>query len=329
MEELDEPPDNSHRIGQTAFIHAHGIEPLIRCRRLYLKFEGSNPSGTQKDRASLACLAMAREMGYDSLAIGTCGNFGASFAHLARDFGIKTHVYIPSNYHTERIGEIVGMGGIVHRVEGTYEDAIGVVAVEAKDNGWYNANPGEELNTRVALEGYSGIAREIFVSLGHVPDVVAVPAGNGTTIAGVYHGFKVLYDEGKADRVPRMIAASTPMGNPIVRSFLNGLRTIRDLSPMEIKETSVNEPLVSWHSFDGQLALDALWESGGWATYVPDQKMIEFSKILAREEGLLVLPASASALAAVDGYLRHNPEATGVESCVAVLTARKPVPRRH
>ena len=126
-----------------------------------------------------------------------------------------------------------------------------------------------------------------------------------------------------------MIAASTPHGNPIVGSFLRGQRVIEDLSPTEIKETPVNEPLVNWHSFDGQLALDALWESGGWATYASDRRMTGFSRMLAQEEGLLVLPASASALAAIDSYLRDKERSSGAGSCVAVLTARRPVPRRH
>lgn len=322
MEELDEPPDESHRIGNTILIRSRNLESLLSCKRLYLKFEGSNPTGTQKDRASYACLKLAKEMGYSSLAIATCGNFGASFAYFAPKFGVEAHVYIPANYKTERIQEIVDNGSIIHRVQGTYEDAVYLSGVEAKDLGWFNANPGEELNTRASILGYSKIAYEIYESLGYIPDVVSVPVGNGTTLAGVYHGFKTLYDEGIADKIPRMMGASTPLGNPVVKSFLKGLRTVEDLSPTEIKETSLNEPLVSWHSFDGSLALDALWESNGWATYVSDTQMVEYAKMIAREEGISTLPASASSLAAISKYVRLHKDKES--SYVAVLTARSP-----
>jgi len=326
LEELDEPPDSSHRIGETVLLRSRNIEPLLGHSRIFLKFEGGNLSGTHKDRAALACLRIAKKMGYDSLAIATCGNFGAAFSHLAKGFGVETHVYIPAGYHSERIDEIASLGSVIHRVKGTYEDAVSVSGVEAKDHGWFNANPGEEINTEAAVEGYANIAYEIFRDLGRVPDAVAVPVGNGTTLAGVYHGFKALSDKGKADSIPRMIAASTSLGNPVVRSFLRGQRAIQDLSPLEIKETPVNEPLVNWHSFDGQLALDALCGSGGWAVGVSDGRMNEFSRLMAREEGLLTLPASASALAAVGAYIsRRDPEA---RDCVAVLTARKPIPSR-
>lgn len=323
MEELDEPPDKSHGIGGTPLLRSRSLESLVGCRHLYLKLKGSNPTGSQKDRAAVACLGEARERGYDSLAIATCGNL-ASFAYFAPLHGIRAHVYIPSSYCGERIREIAGYGAHIHLVEGTYEDAVGLASREARDSGWYDANPGVEQNTNASLRGYASIAFEIYRDLGYAPDIVAVPVGNGTTLSGIYHGFRTLQDDGVSDGIPRMIAASTAHDNPIVRSFLSGRRVIEDLSPSEIKETVLNEPLVSWHSFDGQLALDALWESGGWAVPLPDQEMAYYSELLASVEGLSVLPASASALAA----LRRVSEEERFEevSCVAVLTARRPRP---
>jgi len=327
MEDSEEPPDISSRIGNTPLVHSRNITSSIRAKRLYLKFEGGNPTGTQKDRASLACLRLAKEMEYKELVIATCGNFGASFAYLTRGFGITSHVYIPASYHTERVDEIASLGSIIHRIDGTYEDVVYTSSIEAKEAGWYNANPGEELNTRASLEGYAGIAYEIYMDLGYVPDAVAVPTGNGTTLAGVYQGFKTLLEEGETEGVPKMIGASTSGGNPIVKSFLSGRRIIEDLPPTGIKETSLNEPLVSWHSFDGQLALDALWESNGWATYVSDNELVEYARALAREEGLLVLPASASSLAALARYAKYVPREANQGCFVAVLTARRPYAR--
>jgi len=327
MEDSEEPPDISSRIGNTPLVHSRNITSSIRTKRLFLKFEGGNPTGTQKDRASLACLKLAKEMHYNELAIATCGNFGASFAYLAHGFGITPHVYIPANYRTERIDEIAHLGSIIHRIDGTYEDVVYASSIEAKDSEWYNANPGEELNTKVSLEGYAGIAYEIYMDLGYVPDAVAVPVGNGTTLAGVYYGFKMLYEEGETEGVPKMIGASTSGGNPVVKSFLGRRRVVEDLPSMGIKETSLNEPLVSWHSFDGQLALDALWESNGWATYVSDHELVEYARMLAREEGLLVLPASASSVAALARYTKYMPHEANNRCLVAVLTSRRPYAR--
>jgi threonine synthase len=313
----------SYGIGDTVFTHSRNLEKLLDFSKIFIKFEGGNPTGTMKDRASYACLRLAKSRGYKNLVIASCGNFGASFVHLSRGFGIEAHVYIPEGYHTPRIREMEDKGGIIHWAPGTYEEVVEFSGEEAERLGWFNANPGVEANTRASLEAYATISHEIHERLGHAPDVVAVPVGNGTTIAGVHLGFKRLRDDGETDKVPVMVAASTPGGNPVVDCFLKGERRIRDLEPSEITETEHNEPLVSWRSLDGQEALDALWDSMGWATYVPDDSLLAFSEMLAHEEGLLVLPASASSLAALSDYAKNRAPGGRERAYVALLTGRR------
>ena len=293
-------------IGDTIFTHSRNLEQLLEYSNIYLKFEGGNPTGTMKDRAAYACLKLAKERGFKELAIASCGNFGASFVHLSRIFGITTHVYIPENYHTPRIVEMEEQGGIIHRAPGTYEEVVDYSGIEAGDRGWYNANPGTHDNRAASIEAYATIAYEIVERMERAPDVVAVPTGNGTTLAGINHGFQSLFRAGKTTKVPGIIASSTEGGNPIVSSFLAGKRKIADLKPDAITETAINEPLISWKSLDGQEALDALWESKGWASHVTDEEMARYSEILAHEEGLSVLPASCASLAALTYYVKEK-----------------------
>ena len=117
-----------------------------------------------------------------------------------------------------------------------------------------------------------------------------------------------------------MVATSTRRGNPIIKSFKENKHAIFDLKPEEIKESKVNEPLTNWHSFDGQFALDAIYESGGFAEYASDTKMMEFSKLVRSEEGLSVLPAAASTLAVMQTLGRDGFIVKG--TFVAVLTGR-------
>lgn len=173
------------------------------------------------------------------------------------------------------------------------------------------------------MEAYATISHEIHERLGYAPDVLSVPVGNGTTIAGIHLGFKKLRNRGETDKVPVMVAASTAGGNPVIKCFFKGMKKIQDLDPSEITETEHNEPLVSWRSLDGQQALEALFDSNGWATYVSDDTLLAFSEILAHEEGLLVLPASASSLAALAEYAKRIPIEKREKSYVAVLTGRR------
>jgi threonine synthase len=119
-----------------------------------------------------------------------------------------------------------------------------------------------------------------------------------------------------------MVCASTSGGNPIVTSYNKGKKKIVELDPEAIDETPSNEPIVNWKSLDGQIALDALWDSGGYAVGIEDSMLEIFSEILERQEGFSVLPASASALAAMIEYSKEK--ATPKEDdFVVVLTSRK------
>ncbi|MCX6649608.1 MAG: pyridoxal-phosphate dependent enzyme [Candidatus Bathyarchaeota archaeon] len=311
----------AHGIGDTIFTHSRNIEQLLGYSNIYLKFEGGNPTGTMKDRAAYACLRVAKERGYRELAIASCGNFGASFVHLSRIFGITTHVYIPEKYHTPRIAEMERQGGVIHRAPGTYEEVVESSGAEAVGRGWYNANPGTPENRAASIEAYATIAYEIVDRMGRAPDAVAVPTSNGTTLAGINRGFQNLLKAGKTKKATTVIAASTSGGNPIVSSFLAGKRKVEDLKPSGIDETPINEPLVNWKSLDGQEALDALWESEGWAAHVADGEMARYSEIVAREEGLSVLPASCASLAALTYYIKEKNLQKGLD-LVAFFTAR-------
>jgi threonine synthase len=74
-------------------------------------------------------------------------------------------------------------------------------------------------------------------------------------------------------------------------------------------------------SLDGQEALHALWESGGWAAHVADGEMMRYSEIVAHEEGFSVLPASCASLAALTYYNKERKLRKGLD-LVAFFTAR-------
>jgi threonine synthase len=90
---------------------------------------------------------------------------------------------------------------------------------------------------------------------------------------------------------------------------------------MRIRETAVNEPLINWHAIDGDLALDAIRSSGGWAAHASDRSMTRFSRMIGSSEGLSVLPASTAGLIALlEG---HRQQPLNNDRYVVVLTGRR------
>jgi len=307
-------------IGDTNLTRARNIEREFGLRQIFLKFEGTTPTGTQKDRIAFSQVMDALRRGYDTVTVATCGNYGAAISLAASIAGVDCEIYIPEMYHTSRIKEIEDNGAKIIRVPGDYENSVKVSQEVADKKDYYDANAGGD-NTMIQLRAYGEIANEIYDELRDAPAAVAMPVSNGTTLAGIYKGFLSLYRRGKTSKIPRIVAGSSFGKNPIIQAYLKNLANCEDLSPEKIHETAVNEPLINWRSIDGDYALEAIRETGGWGAYATDKNMIYFSKILRDKEGLSVLPASTAGLIAL--LDKHKKETLPNDRYVIILTGRK------
>jgi threonine synthase len=195
-----------------------------------------------------------------------------------------------------------------------------VSSEEAQKSDFYDANPGGH-NTLTQMQAYGQIAYEIYDELRDAPLAVSVPVSNGTTLAGIYRGFLSLHRRGKTSRMPRIVAGSSFRKNPIVNAFLSNSPSCEDLNPLKIRETPINEPLINWHSIDGDHALDAVRKTGGWAADASDKAMRSYSRLIREKEGLEVLPASTAGLIALVD--RHLKDPLPGDRYVAVITGRK------
>ena len=300
-------------VGNTWMRPSKAIERDYGLAGVYLKFEGDNPTGTQKDRIAFAQVLDALETGRTDVALATCGNYGVAVALAAGLAGLTCHVFLPAGYHSDRLTEMEALGARIYRPAGSYETVVTHSSERARAEGWYDANPGGRNATR-QIEAYAGIGKELLRDLPSPPVTCAVPVSNGTLLAGIHHGTraaaKTLY-----------IAGSSTAKNPIVQSFRKGLRVCTDLDPAKIRETKINEPLINWHSFDGQEALDAVYASGGAAYNVSDDSLRKMAAYLSKKEALRVLPASTAGLIATlkmheEGILPEGPHVT-------ILTAKR------
>jgi threonine synthase len=307
-------------VGDTTLARARNLEREVGIRQIYLKFEGGNPSGTQKDRIAFAQVLDALRRGFDAITLATCGNYGTAMALAASLAGLRCLIHIPGEYHTRRVKEMEELGAKIVRVEGDYEDAVEASRAFASERELYDANPGGA-NTGLQLTSYGSIAYELYDELRDAPAIVAVPVSNGTTLAGIYKGFLSLFRRGKTSKMPRIVAGSSFRKNPIVQAFLKNAAACEDLSRKSIHETKVNEPLINRHSIDGDLALEAVRETNGWAGDASDKDMLSFSRLIREREGLHVLPASTAGFLALVG--RHRMEPLQNDRYVVVLTGRK------
>ncbi len=307
-------------VGDTSLSRARNLERELGLRQLYLKFEGGNPTGTQKDRIAFVQAMDALRRRYETVTLASCGNYGAAMALAATLAGLQCRIYIPEAYQALRSVEILARGAELVRVAGDYEQAVLASRRAAELEELYDANPGGA-NTVIQRRAYGQIAYEIYDELRDAPAVVAAPVSNGTTLAGIHWGFASLYRRGKTSRIPRMVAGSSYSKNPIVQAALEGLEHCRNLNPEAIHESPVNEPLINWHSSDGEQALQSIRASRGWAADAGDRRLLACSRLLRDREGLHVLPASTAGLIALADRAREEP--LPPDRYVVILTGRR------
>jgi threonine synthase len=307
-------------IGDTSLSRARNAERELGLRQIHLKFEGGNATGTQKDRIAFTQALDALRRGFDAITTASCGNYGVAIALAASCAGLRCVIHVPEGYRSRRFVEIEQLGAEIVRTEGDYERAVELSHERALRHEIYDANPGGA-NTHLQLKAYGEIAYEIYDELRDAPVAVAVPVSNGTTLAGVYQGFVSLHRRGKTSRIPRMIAGSAYRKNPIVHSFLKNLPRCQDLAPSSIRESTVNEPLINWHASDGQPALEAIRDSGGWVAHASDKAMKAYARVVREKEGLNALPASMAGFIAL--IERHRQSPLPADRYVVLITGRR------
>jgi threonine synthase len=164
------------------------------------------------------------------------------------------------------------------------------------------------------IEGYKTLAYEIAEALDwQVPDCCVLPVCYGDALIGMWRGFEEMRALGWTDRMPRMMAAE------IYGSLGAALRSGSDALPdMPMTHDTLAKSTTATRST--YQALYVLRQSGGAATTVSNEAILEYQAKLARLEGLYVEPASAGTIAAV-AQLKAAGQIHANETVVAVLTA--------
>ena len=285
------------RVGLTPLLEAPRLGELAGLKNLRIKDDGQNPSASFKDRAGAVALARARETGASVVCGASTGNAGSSMACLAASVGMPCVIFVPEAAPAAKIAQLLTFGARVLAVKGTYDDAFDLCMDVCAKRGWFNRNTGYNPFTR---EGKKTVAFEIVDELGHVPDWVAVPVGDGNIISGVWKGFRDLKDAGITDKLPKLLCAQSEASNAIALAFdrlraAGGTPDWKSVEVAAVQATTVADSISVDIPRDGLAAVRAVWESGGRAVQVPDAEILAAIPEIARHSGVFAEPAAACA----------------------------------
>ncbi len=290
-----------------------GNTPLIESRplaervghniKVYLKFEGANPTGSFKDRGMTVAISKAVGEGVRKVICASTGNTAASAAAYAGRAGLQAYVLIPkgavalgklsqSVMHGARVIEIIGNFDICLKVvrDLAERDPIKIRLVNS-------VNP-----DRIA--GQKTAAFEICDQLGDAPTHHFLPVGNAGNITAYWAGYKEYKAAGLANRLPKMMGYQASEAAPIVVGH-----------PIDDPHTvataiRIGNP-ASWTG-----ATNARNESGGAIDMVTDAEILAAYRLIATQ-GIFAEPASAAPVA---GLLKFGASGGLKPGSVAVCT---------
>lgn len=297
-----------HRItlgeGNTPLVQSRAIAQRLGMKSLYFKLEGSNPTGSYKDRISAMGVSKALQEGKPACIGTSSGNAGASVAAYAARAGLPYHLLVLEQVLEAKIKQAMLHGAMIQKVKGfgtstsVGDKVFAYIKRMAEDNNWQVMITAYLFNA-TAMEAVKTISYEIYEQLGsRVPDAVFSPVGGGGLYSGVYEGFLGLKRIGAASSSPAVVAVQSEGCSNIVRAWKQGLR-----EPAPGDSTSAISGLQVPNPPDGLRVLDALHSGGGWGESVRDADVWTWQERLAAEEGLWCEPASAVSIAGLSQAL--------------------------
>ena len=284
----DATPRISLGEGFTPLVHARRLGRLIGCPLLHLKFEGTNPTGSFKDRGMVLAVAKAIEDGATSVMCASTGNTAASAAAYGAASGLEVVVVLPAGQIA--LGKLLAAqfaGARVVAVDGSFDDAFDVV--RRLTEGGEAERPVTLVNSvnPYRLQGQKTAAFEVCEDLGGAPDYLAIPVGNAGNISAYWMGFTDYMNAGLVETRPVMLGFQAEGAAPLVLG-----------RPVERPQT-VATAIKIGRPASGELALKARDESNGTIEAVTDDEILAAYRDLARFEGIFCEPSSAASVAGV------------------------------
>jgi len=279
--------------GFTPLVQAANLGKALGLKNVYVKNDTVNPTFSFKDRPVSIASSKALELGFDTLACASTGNLAGSVAAHAAKAGMRGVVFIPADLEPSKISGALAYSPTLVAVDGNYDDVNRVCSEIADRYRWAFVN----INMRPYYsEGSKTLAYEVAEQLGwRLPDRVIVPIASGSLFTKVWKGFQELSKVGLIDgsvTLPKMVGAQALGCSPVVTAWDANTLEVEPVKPMTIaKSLAIGNPA------DGYYSLKIMKQSGGVATSVTDDEIIEGMKLLARTEGIFAETAGGVTVA--------------------------------
>ncbi len=267
---------------------AEGNTPLVWAegfgRRVALKLEYLNPTGSHKDRGAATLVTWLKAWGVTEAVEDSSGNAGAAFAAYAARAGIRARVFVPAYASGPKRAQIAAYGAEVVPVEGPRSAAAEAVLREAEQGAVYASHA----CLPMVVDGFATLAWELAEQLPTPPGTIVAPVGQGSLLLGLARGAEALVQAGVWPQMPTLVAVQALACAPLWAVFHGGRQALAWVTEGETLAEGVRIRRPVW----GDALLRLLDRYGGQVIAVEEEAILPARNALARQ-GFYVEPTSA------------------------------------
>lgn len=267
--------------GGTALFTAQAGRPDVS-----VKLEMASPTLSFKDRGAALLLARATVVKATHVVADSSGNAGTAVAAYSARAGLPCRVFVPDTTSPAKVAQMTAHGADVVPVGGGRAAVAAAAETEAEATSAFYAS---HVYDPFFLEGTKTYAFEMWEQLGHrLPDVVVLPAGNGTLVLGCALGFAELVAAGAVSRPPRLLVIQAQACAPLAAAYAKGAAEPALVEP----DPTMAEGIAIARPLRGAQVLAAVRENGGEIVAVSESEIRAARHDLAAA-GLFVEPTAA------------------------------------
>ncbi len=301
----------THPEGNTPLLERRQVSRWVGVKRLSLKHEGYNPTGSFKDRGMTVGITQACRVGATGVACASTGNTGAALAAYAGQAGLRALVVVPAGQVAlGKLTQVVAYGARTLLVRGDFDACLDLVQEASRELGVYLLN---SINP-FRLEGQKTIVLELLQQLRwNAPDWIVLPAGNLGNTAAFGQVLVSAKELGLIARVPKLAAIQAKGAAPFAASFQAGFaQRVRVRAETIATAIRIGDPA----SYDR--AVRAIRDTDGVVATVTDEAILD-AKALIDASGVGCEPASAASVAGTRQLVKEGVIGPA-DTVVAVLT---------
>lgn len=201
-------------------------------KKLYLKHEGENPTGSFKDRGMSVGVTLGKNLGYKIFICASTGNTSSSMAAYSSLSNSKAIVFIPKGKIAKgKLSQAISYGATIFEVDGDFDDSMRIVREISKEFKIYLLN---SLNP-FRLEGQKSILIDSFFYLDwEIPDWIIVPGGNLGNTSSFGKVLEELYRFKIIDKIPKIATIQALNASPFYKYYKSGFKEFKEEKPETI-----------------------------------------------------------------------------------------------